>query len=147
DLKALGERTVTIDCDVIQADGGTRTAAITGGYVALALAVQRLVDAKKAKPNTMLDHVVAVSAGFVEGAPHLDLDYDLDSQADVDMNFVMTGSGHFIEMQGTGEKTTFSREQFNTLVDLALGGLPQLLELQRRALELPFRDPPETVRL
>jgi ribonuclease PH len=138
DLAALGERTVTIDCDVIQADGGTRTASITGGYVALAIAVNNLMKKASLKKSPLVDHVAAISVGVLEGSPALDLDYGMDSRADVDMNVVMTGAGSFVEVQGTGENATFDRKQLDTLLDLALGSLPALVEVQKRAIAVPY---------
>jgi len=134
DLKALGERTLWIDCDVIQADGGTRTASITGAYVAVvdALAVLRKAGALHALPIT--DYLAATSVGVVEGVPLLDLAYGEDSRAAVDMNLVMTGSGGLVEIQGTGEEGPFSREQFDTLMSLAVSGVRQLVAIQRASL-------------
>ncbi|HEX9103863.1 MAG TPA: ribonuclease PH [Polyangia bacterium] len=135
DLGKLGQRTITIDCDVLQADGGTRTAAITGGYVALALACRRLV-AKKLLPASPLDHeVAAVSVGIVDGEARLDLPYLEDVAAEVDMNIVMTADRKLVEVQGTAEKGTFDRAQLDTLVDLATAGIEQLIAAQRRAIE------------
>ncbi len=130
----LGERTITIDCDVIQADGGTRTAAITGGFVALADSLGHLRDAGRLLQNPLQDTVAATSVGLVGGQPILDLDYSEDSAADVDMNVVMTGAGRFIELQGTAERTPFDLAQLQGLLDLAREGLGRLLALQRRAL-------------
>ena len=130
-LEALGERTVWIDCDVIQADGGTRTAAITGGFVALVLALQRLKERGTLKQIPVTDHVAAISVGIVKGTPLLDLAYDEDSTADVDMNVVMTGDGRFIEVQGTAEGAPFTRESHDTLLALAEAGIGQLVSLQR----------------
>lgn len=138
DLTALPERTITVDCDVIQADGGTRTAAITGGYVALALAVKHLVAKGMAKPHAMTGRVAAISVGIIEGAPQLDLDYSMDSRAQVDMNVVMNGIGSFIEVQGTGENASFTRAELDTLLDLALGALPQLQAAQDAAIATPY---------
>ncbi len=146
DAAALGERTVTIDCDVIQADGGTRTAAITGGYVALALAVQHLVSQKKARVGALRDHVAAVSVGLIEGAPQLDLDYAMDSAAQVDMNVVMTGAGALVEVQGTGEGATFARRDLDAMLDLAVAVLPKLVDVQRRAIAAEFAAAPAPVR-
>ena len=134
DLVALGARSITVDCDVLQADGGTRTAAITGGYVALALAVRRLVTAGQLVRDPLHDHVAAVSVGIVDGTPVLDLDYLEDVRAGVDMNVVMTGAGRFVELQGTAEHTTFDRGEMLALTDLAHGGITLLVEEQRRAL-------------
>jgi len=130
-LEALGERTVWIDCDVIQADGGTRTAAITGGFVALVLALQRLKERGTLKQIPVTDHVAATSVGIVKGTPLLDLAYDEDSTADVDMNVVMTGDGRFIEVQGTAEGAPFTRESHDTLLALAEAGIGELVSLQR----------------
>ncbi len=147
DLRKLGERSICVDCDVLQADGGTRTAAITGGYVALAMAIQRLEERKEIPTGALKDHVAAISVGIVDGEPQLDLDYDLDSRAEVDMNVVMTGSGELAEVQGTGEGATFNREQLNTLMDLAFAALPQLVELQKAAIATPFSQDPQVIRL
>jgi ribonuclease PH len=119
DMKALGERTLTIDCDVLQADGGTRTAAITGAYVAFALAAKRLLKSGKVSKSIVSNQVAAVSVGIVENRPLLDLKYDEDSRAEVDMNVVCTGDGRFIEVQGTAEREPFSREQMDELLALA----------------------------
>jgi ribonuclease PH len=136
DQAALGERTVTLDCDVIQADGGTRTAAITGAWVALALALRQLVQFKVIKTMPLRDHVAATSVGIVAGEPLLDLCYEEDSQAAVDMNVVMTGSGRFVELQATAEHVPFDDAQMAGLIDLARSGISQLLELQKRAARL-----------
>jgi len=146
DLPALGERMITIDCDVIQADGGTRTASITGGYVALALAVKHLIDKKKISTKPIRDHVAAVSIGIVDGEIHLDLDYGLDVRAAVDMNVVMTGKGQLVEVQGTAEGAPFDRGQLNGMLDAAFAALPILVDAQRRAVETPLGDPLITVR-
>ena len=130
-LEALGERTVGIDCDVIQADGGTRTAAITGGFVALVLALQRLKERGTLKQIPVTDHVAAISVGIVKGTPLLDLAYDEDSTADVDMNVVMTGDRRFIEVQGTAEGAPFTRESHDALLALAEAGIGELVSLQR----------------
>ena len=122
DMKALGERTITIDCDVLQADGGTRTAAITGAYVAFALASQQLLKAGKISRSLTTDQVAAVSVGIVDNTPLLDLKYDEDSRAEVDMNVVCTGDGRFIELQGTAEREPFSRAQMDELVALGMRG-------------------------
>jgi ribonuclease PH len=129
----LGERTFWVDCDVIQADGGTRTAAITGAYVALADALERLVTANLLAGSPLRDCVAAVSVGVVQGTPVLDLDYAEDSTAEVDMNVVMTGGGEFVEVQGTAEQVPFGRERLNELLTLAEGGIRRLIALQRRA--------------
>ena len=130
-LPALSERTIWIDCDVIQADGGTRTASITGAFVALALALETLRARDILKSIPLSDYVAAISVGIVDGEPLLDLAYDDDSRADVDMNIVKTGSGRFIEVQGTAEADPFSREALVTLLDLADSGIRQLVEKQR----------------
>lgn len=135
DLEKLGERQIIIDCDVIQADGGTRTASITGGYVALALALRRLEKAKKVPAGTLTQPVAAVSVGIVNGKAALDLDYQMDLAADVDMNVVMAGDGRFIEVQGTAEGEPFSRAALNAMLLLAEMGIQQLFKLQAAALE------------
>lgn len=134
DLKALGERTIILDCDVLQADGGTRTAAITGAAVALALALNRLVAAKVLPASPMRHLIAATSVGIVEGTALLDLAYEEDSRADVDMNVVMTAAGDFVEVQATAEHNTFSREQHLTLLDLALRGMRELIAAQQSVL-------------
>jgi ribonuclease PH len=134
DLRALGARTVTIDCDVVQADGGTRTAAITGGWVALALAVRRLRTQKKLPNEPVRRHVAAVSVGVLDGEVRLDLDYDEDSTADVDMNVVATGEGELVEVQGTAEGKPFRREHLDRMLDVAVEGILRLKELQAAAL-------------
>jgi len=136
DLQLLGERQIIIDCDVLQADGGTRTAAITGGYVALAIAIRKL-EKKNLIPNgVLLDSLAAVSVGVVGGKPMLDLDYALDLAADVDMNVVMTGKGEFVEIQGTAEKQPFSRAALNEMLLLAEKGITELQQKQAAALLL-----------
>ena len=135
DMSALGERTVTIDCDVIQADGGTRTASITGGYVALALALNKVVANQKLTKLPLRDYVAAVSVGVVEGRVLLDLAYTEDSTAEVDMNVVRTGDGRFIELQGTAEAEPFSRAQMNELIAAAEIGIDNLIAIQRAAIE------------
>ena len=130
----LGERTVTLDCDVLQADGGTRTASITGAYVALALACRRLLKEGKVTRNPLTGEVAAVSVGVVRGTPLLDLKYDEDSQAGVDMNVVCTGDGRFIEVQGTAEGEPFTRAEMDELLLLASRGIEQLIAAQRAAL-------------
>ena len=135
DLKKLGERTVHIDCDVIQADGGTRTASITGAWVALADAASWLLAQGKISESPLTDQVAAVSVGIYRGVPVLDLDYVEDSDCDTDMNVVMTGSGGLIEVQGTAEGATFSRKELNALLDLAEAGIRQLATAQKAALE------------
>jgi len=134
DLKALGERQIVIDCDVLQADGGTRTAAITGACVAVHDALQTLVAAGKLARSPMSDFVAAVSVGIHQGVPVLDLDYAEDSDCDTDMNVVMTGSGGLIEVQGTAEGAAFSRAELNALLDLAEAGIAQLNAAQRSAI-------------
>ena len=131
DMKALGERTITIDCDVLQADGGTRTAAITGAYVAFALANRKLLAAGKISKPAVLDQVAAVSVGVVEKTALLDLKYDEDSRAEVDMNVVCTGDGRFIEVQGTAERDPFSRAQMDQLLELAASGIETLVGMQK----------------
>jgi ribonuclease PH len=136
DLSALGERTITLDCDVLQADGGTRTASITGASVALSLALKQMVQFGVLKTLPMRDHVVATSVGIVNGEAMIDLCYDEDSRADVDMNVVMTGAGKFIELQATAEHTAFDDGQLARLISLARGGLGDLLEAQQQAVSL-----------
>ena len=135
DRVALGERQITIDCDVIQADGGTRCASITGGWVALRLAVNKLLKAGDITSDPLTDHVAAVSCGIYGGQPVLDLDYAEDSEAGTDANFVMTGAGGLIEIQSSAEGATFSRDEFNQLMDLAEQGIKGLVEAQARAIE------------
>jgi ribonuclease PH len=130
-LPDLGERTIWIDCDVIQADGGTRTASITGGFVALALALRRLRDAGHLKALPLQDYVAATSVGVIDGTPLLDLAYDEDSRAEVDMNIVKTGDGRFIEVQGTAEGPPFERQALDALMELGDAGIRRLVELQR----------------
>ena len=134
DLKALGERTISLDCDVIQADGGTRTAAITGAFVAAQDAVSALLAAGKLQVSPIKGAVAAVSVGVVQGVPLLDLAYTEDSACDTDMNVVMTGEGHFIEVQGTAEGAAFTRVEMNHLLDLAEKGIRELAALQAQAL-------------
>jgi ribonuclease PH len=134
DLKVLGERTITIDCDVLQADGGTRTAAITGAYVAFALASRQLLKAGKIQRSIFTDQVAAISVGIVGGTPLLDLKYDEDSRAEVDMNVVCTGDGRFIELQGTAEREPFSRSQMDELVTLASRGIEMLIGVQKKVI-------------
>jgi len=133
-LAALGERSVHIDCDVIQADGGTRTASITGAYVALHDAVQLLVDKNKISTWPLADFVAAVSVGIYQGVPVLDLDYAEDSACDTDMNVVMTGNGGLVEVQGTAEGAPFTRAELDTMIDLAAEGIRELVAAQRAAL-------------
>ena len=134
DLKALGERQITLDCDVLQADGGTRCASITGAWIALYEACDKLVQAGKLAANPVKDHVAAISVGIFEGSPVLDLDYPEDSNCDTDMNVIMTGKGGIVEVQGTAEGEPFSREQMNVLMDLAEMGIRQLVAAQESAL-------------
>ncbi len=134
-MRLLGERTITIDCDVLQADGGTRTAAITGAYVAFALAVKRLLVTGKIQRSIITNEVAAISVGVVEGVPLLDLKYDEDSRAEVDMNVVCTGDGRFIEVQGTAEREPFSREHMDSLLGLATAGLDSLVAMQRETIK------------
>ena len=134
-LKTLGERTITIDCDVIQADGGTRTASITGGYVALVDAINHLRDSKLLNAKPVTHYIASVSAGIYQGAPVLDLDYIEDSNAETDMNFVMNDSDGFVEVQGTAEREAFKLEEMLAMTELARHGIRQLIERQRRALE------------
>ena len=136
DTALLGERQIILDCDVIQADGGTRCASITGAYVALALACRRLVKNGILKTSPMLSEVAAVSVGIIEGTPILDLAYSEDSVADVDMNIVCTGRGKFIEIQGTAEREPFTREQMDEMLLLAEKGVNQLFDIQRNALNI-----------
>ncbi len=131
DLSSLGEKTLWVDCDVIQADGGTRTASITGAYIATCLAIKKL----NLKHNPIKDYLAAISVGIINGQPMLDLNYEEDSQAEVDMNFVITGKGEFVEIQGTGEKRSFTEKEFEILKDLAKKGVQKLIELQKRILE------------
>jgi ribonuclease PH len=135
DLKALGERQVTLDCDVLQADGGTRCASITGACVALHDAINKLVGAGKLPASPLKDFVAAVSVGIVEGTPVLDLDYDEDSSCDTDMNVVMTGSGGIVEVQGTAEGDPFSRQELDQLLALAQAGIADLVTQQKTALK------------
>ena len=139
DLDALGERTVTLDCDVLQADGGTRTASISGAYVALALAMQRMVTTKKLKKNPLHGQVAAVSVGIYRGAAVLDLDYAEDSQAETDMNVVMNDAGRFIEVQGTAEGHAFSQEELTEMMVLAKIGIEHIVKLQNEVLAAEIR--------
>src|SRR6267378_3236534 len=134
DMNVLGERTVTLDCDVLQADGGTRTAAITGAYVAFALASNRLLSAGKIQRSIITNQVAAISVGVVGNIPLLDLKYDEDSTAEVDMNVVCTGDGRFIEVQGTAEREPFSRDQMDSLMTLAGQGIQSLIAIQKEAI-------------
>lgn len=130
DLDKLGERTITIDCDVIQADGGTRTASISGGFIALVLAVKKLMKGRVLSVNPIVSNVAAISVGIVKGTPMLDLMYTEDSAAEVDMNVVMNGKGEFVEVQGTGEEATYTRKELNELIDLAEVGIKEIIRLQ-----------------
>jgi ribonuclease PH len=134
DLKALGERTITLDCDVLQADGGTRTASITGAFVAAQDAVHSLLAEGKLQHSPILHPVAAVSVGIVQGIPVLDLDYFEDSGCDTDMNVVMTGAGHYVEVQGTAEGVAFTRKEMDAMLQLAEKGIGQLVQLQKQAL-------------
>jgi ribonuclease PH len=133
DLEALGERQITVDCDVLQADGGTRTASITGAWVALADCIGWMKARNMLKTNVMRDNVAAISCGIYNGTPVLDLDYAEDSEADTDANFVMTGDGRIIEVQGTAERTPFSQDEFLALMALARKGVARLVDLQKMA--------------
>ncbi len=134
DLEALGERTVTLDCDVLQADGGTRTASITGAYIALVLAMEYLQKQGELKKSPLHGQVAAISVGIFKGTPVLDLDYAEDSQAETDMNIVMNEAGHFIEVQGTAEGHAFSRDEFNSMMTLADAGIRELMLVQAEAI-------------
>ena len=134
DLKKLGERTIYLDCDVLQADGGTRTASITGAFVAAQDAVNQLMAQGKLTASPILDHVAAISVGIVQGTPLLDLEYTEDSACDTDMNVVMTGAGHYVEVQGTAEGAAFSRQEMDALLALADKGIRDLVQLQKRSL-------------
>lgn len=145
-LEALGERTVWLDCDVIQADGGTRTASITGAFIAMTFALQKLVEQGVLKQLPITDYLAATSVGIVDGQPLLDLNYKEDSTAIVDMNVVMTGSGKFVELQGTGEEAPFSEEDLQTLLSLAKQGIGQLIQTQKEVLgELSLYLPSDPV--
>ncbi len=139
DLAALGERTIWLDCDVIQADGGTRTASVTGAFVALALALQRMVASGMLRSLPLIDFVAATSVGIVGNELLLDLAYDEDSHAQVDMNVVMTGSGQFVEVQATAEGRPYTSHELHQLLDLAAGGIRQLLRAQQDLLHMDFR--------
>lgn len=134
-LRALADKTVTLDCDVLQADGGTRTAAISGAYVALALAMNRLCARGELKKNPVYGQIAAVSVGIYRGTPVLDLDYPEDSQAETDMNVVMNDAGRFVEVQGTAEGHAFDRSEFDALLTLAAGGVQEILRQQLIAIE------------
>jgi len=135
DLEALGERSVTLDCDVIQADGGTRTASICGAYVALAIAIQRMHTAGKLKKNPLHGQVAAVSVGIYRGTPVLDLDYPEDSEAETDMNIVMNDAGRFIEVQGTAEGHAFTDDEFTAMIGLARAGIVDIITVQNEAIK------------
>jgi ribonuclease PH len=135
DLEALGERAVTLDCDVIQADGGTRTASISGAYVALAIAIQRMQAAGKLKKNPLYGQVAAVSVGIYRGTPVLDLDYPEDSEAETDMNIVMNDAGRFIEVQGTAEGHAFTDDEFAAMIGLARNGIADIIIAQNEAIK------------
>jgi ribonuclease PH len=135
DLNALGERSVTLDCDVIQADGGTRTASISGAYVALAIAMQRLVNTGKLRKNPLHGQVAAISVGIYRGMPVLDLDYPEDAEAETDMNIVMNEAGRFIEVQGTAEGHAFTDDEFNAMLALARSGIADIIMAQNEAIE------------
>ena len=134
DVAALGERTVIVDCDVIQADGGTRTASITGAFVAMSLALRKLSNFKAVKRIPIRDHVAATSVGMVAGTPMLDLCYEEDSSAEVDMNIVITGAGKFVELQATSEKTPFDDSQLSSLLELGRKGVQELISIQKQVL-------------
>ena len=134
DLDKLGERTITIDCDVIQADGGTRTTSISGGFIALALAVKKLMKDRVLNVNPIVSNRAAISVGSVRGTPMLDLMYTEDSAAEVDMNVVMNGKGEFVEVQGTGEEATYTRKELNELIDLAEVGIKEIIRLQNEVI-------------
>ena len=135
DLAALGERTVTLDCDVLQADGGTRTAAISGAFVAMQLAMHRLCDARKLTRNPLHGQIAAVSVGIFDGVPVLDLDYDEDSQAETDMNVVMNDLRKFVEVQGTAEGHAFDRDELDSLLELATKGVEEIIAVQSAAMD------------
>jgi len=135
DLEALGERQIKIDCDVLQADGGTRTASITGAWVALSLACEKLLLAGSISRSPLTDQVAAISCGILEGTPILDLDYNEDSTAETDANFILTADGGVVEIQMTAEETPFRRDEMNAMFDLAEKGVAQLAELQRQAVK------------
>ncbi len=136
DLKSLGERQIKIDCDVLQADGGTRTASITGAYIALHQALQKLVDQKKLSRLPLIDQIAAVSCGIIEGCPVLDLDYQEDSNAQVDANFVITGQGKLVEIQAAAEKHPFTEEEFHSMLSLARSGVSELIQRQKQVLKI-----------
>ncbi|MEC7680716.1 MAG: ribonuclease PH [Planctomycetota bacterium] len=135
DLKQLGERSITVDCDVLQADGGTRTASITGGFIALSDAISQILPHSEIGNGPLRDSIAAVSVGLIDSEIKLDLDYALDSAADVDMNVIMTGKGRFVELQGTGEEATFDDDQLQEMLRLAKIGIQELTRLQRAAID------------
>ena len=135
DLEKLGERSITVDCDVIQADGGTRTASITGGFIALAIAVNKLIASGKLSENPIISNVAAISVGIVGDKAMLDLKYTEDAAAQVDMNVIMNGEGEYVEVQGTGEEATYTRTQLNDMLDLAEVGIKELVIMQNKAIE------------
>jgi len=135
-MEKLGERTITVDCDVMQADGGTRTAAITGGWVAMALAVRELLKFNAIPASPLRHYVAAISVGLVDGVAMLDLCYEEDSRADVDMNVVMTSAGDFVELQASAEGRTFNRAEFDAQMDLAQSGIADLIAAQRKLVSL-----------
>ena len=135
DMSKLGEKTIILDCDVIQADGGTRTASITGAFIALEIAVRRLMKKNRLKENPIISRVAAISVGINNGQTMLDLKYTEDSSAEVDMNVVMNSNGELIEVQGTGEEATFTRKQLNEMLDVAEKGLNEIFELQKKVVE------------
>ena len=143
DLEQIGERTLLLDCDVLQADGGTRVAAITGGYLALAMALTPLIEAGELPPEALHPPIAAVSVGIVDGQPILDLNYAEDSQADVDLNIVMTEDGRFVEVQGTAENEPFSRNELDRMLGLAEDGIHQIVSMQSSFLEKRIRDMPQ----
>jgi len=143
DMQALGEREITIDCDVLQADGGTRTASITGGYIALHDALTRLVQAGELTAVPLLSECAAISVGIVDGVPLLDLPYIEDANAEVDMNVVMDGNGNFIEVQGTAEGAVFGRDRLNDMLDLAADGIATITEAQRGLVAEPPAELPQ----
>ena len=135
DLKQLGERSITVDCDVLQADGGTRTASITGGFIALSDAISQILPHSEIGNGPLRDSIAAISVGLIESEIKLDLDYALDSAADVDMNVIMTGKGRFVELQGTGEEATFDEDQLQEMLRLAKLGIQELTRLQKEAID------------
>ncbi|MDR3260004.1 MAG: ribonuclease PH [Fusobacteriaceae bacterium] len=134
DLYKLGEYLITIDCDVIQADGGTRTTSITGGYIALAFAIKKMLKEKMINKNPLISNVASISVGLIKGVPMVDLKYSEDSSADVDMNVVMNGNEEYIEIQGTGEEATYTRDELNKLLDLAGNAIKEIINLQNNVI-------------